>query len=136
MVSSIPDWLPQEKKGGLNVDQIEAMLNTVHENYPKWGFPADELQGPALFAALFEHNKIEWNRISAFQDVTMRLIAQRLLEISVSLSSTPRPAEYRYFPWDAAAAFRSCGHHLAAANLPQPGREQHEAESTGLSPGK
>jgi len=35
--------------------------------------------GQALHAALFTSEPIEWNRIGHFQDVTMRLIAERLL---------------------------------------------------------
>ena len=33
-----------------------------------------------LYDHLFAHEPIEWNRLGDFQDVTMRLLAERLLE--------------------------------------------------------
>ena len=41
--------------------------------------PAIGLRGAQLVTALFERAPIEWNVLSAFQDVTMRLIGERLL---------------------------------------------------------
>ena len=64
----------------LTVNEVHAELLKADENYGKWGFKRDGLPtGAACFSALFVHDALEWNRIGTFQDVTMRLIAERLL---------------------------------------------------------
>ena len=49
--------------------------------YAKWDFNTepDGPRGQELYDHLFKHEPIEWNRLGVFQDVTMRLIAERLL---------------------------------------------------------
>ena len=59
---------------------MHAQLLEADNSYAKWGFQGDGgPQGEALFKALFANDYIEWDRIGCFQDVTMRLIATRLL---------------------------------------------------------
>ena len=49
-------------------------------NYDTWGFAGDGgPDGDSCTQALFADEPIEWNRIGAFQDVTLRLIAERIL---------------------------------------------------------
>ena len=57
---------PEEAKGGLSLTEIREKLKA-------------EVQ---LCEALLEHRPIEWNRIGVFQNVTIRLIAERLLSPS------------------------------------------------------
>lgn len=49
------------------------LTQEMHE----WGFTPPE--PTTIYHELFKHASIEWNRIGSFQDVTMRLVAQRLL---------------------------------------------------------
>jgi len=65
--------------GGLTLNDVSAQLLSAAGSYDKWGFDVDALRGEALYARLFESELIEWNRIGVFQDITMRLIAERLL---------------------------------------------------------
>ena len=59
---------------------MHAQLLEADDSYANWGFDGDGgPQGEALFTALFANDYIEWDRIGCFQDVTMRLIATRLL---------------------------------------------------------
>ena len=50
----------------------------LQEMQTKWGIGAPPV-AQKLYDATFQYEPIEWNRIGHFQDVTMRLIAQRLL---------------------------------------------------------
>ena len=71
---------PDSKAGALSVDEIKAELIAADESYNQWGFAGDD--GPVgedCIAKLLVNEPIEWNRISAFQDVTLRLIAEQLL---------------------------------------------------------
>ena len=43
------------------------------------GREATDPHGAILVAARFKNAPVDWNRIGAFQDVTMRLLAERLL---------------------------------------------------------
>merc|ERR1719424_2605387 len=71
---------PDSAAGALSLDEIKAELLAADASYEKWGFANDGgPDGAACTAALFAEPPIEWNRIGAFQDVTMRLIARRLL---------------------------------------------------------
>ena len=56
---------PEAAKGGLTLTEIRELLKAE----------------PLLYEALLEHEPIEWNRIGVFQNITIRLIAQRLLPI-------------------------------------------------------
>ena len=70
---------PESNHGGLTREQIYDQLVAADANYSKWGFDDDGPKGAELEKALFEQDPIEWNRIGAFQDVTMRLIAAEAL---------------------------------------------------------
>ena len=58
---------PSVKRGGLTVTEARAQLEVEQED------------GGALADALFAHEPIEWSRFGIYQDITMRLIASRLL---------------------------------------------------------
>ena len=67
-------------KGGLSNQQVRERLSEAESRYEGWGFdPATTPSAQALYDHLFAHEPIEWNRLGHFQDVTMRLIAERLL---------------------------------------------------------
>lgn len=71
---------PEVTRGGLTLPEIRARLVEANDTlFEKWGLPHASDQGEALYDHLFAHSPIEWNRIGHFQDVTMRLIAERLL---------------------------------------------------------
>ena len=57
----------------------------------KWEM-AVEPAGAALGDALFAQPALEWNRLGVFQDVTMRLIAERLLPADVGPTHLPGEA--------------------------------------------
>jgi len=59
---------PEAKRGRLTVQQMREQLSF-----------SDHTKGVQLADALFAQPPIEWNRIGCFQDVTLRLIAERLL---------------------------------------------------------
>jgi hypothetical protein len=47
-------------------------------SFESWGFEGDtDPDGAECIRQLFQSEPIEWNRIGAFQDVTLRLIAER-----------------------------------------------------------
>ena len=91
---------PDASRGGLKRKEIEALLTTARyppqgkANEPAnqtwvakwaldgeveaWGYDAIPT-GDQIVEALFKDDPIEWNRFSAFQDVSMRLIAEWLL---------------------------------------------------------
>lgn len=73
---------PDTSKGGLTLDEIKKEVRKVDQvdgPYSKWEFDKQAPRSDELLQALFRHPPIEWNRISAFQDVTLRLLATRLL---------------------------------------------------------
>ena len=65
-------------RGGDPAAFRESLL-AADAKYETWGFGGEEPRGAALAEALFAREPIEWNRIGVFQDITMRLVAQRLL---------------------------------------------------------
>ena len=69
----------ESNHGGLTREQIYEQLMAADDNYTKWGFEDDGPKGAELYEALFAQDPIEWNRIGAFQDVTMRMIAAEAL---------------------------------------------------------
>ena len=69
----------ETNKGGLTLLEIQQLLEDADGLYAKWGFGAGVPRSHTLYAHLYQHPPIEWNRIGHFQDCTMRLIAQRLL---------------------------------------------------------
>jgi hypothetical protein len=125
---------PDASRGGLSVEEVHAQLLEAEASYAKWGFDANTTpNGEALHGHLFQAMAIEWNRacshitsrcysadtripyphpsagIGIFQDVTMRLIAERLLEdaagttyvdgelISHKLKALPPPKDEHKF---------------------------------------
>ena len=93
------------KHGGLTRHQILEELRHVHaERLDSWTLRAEVKEweqtdgtGPMpsaeeLWSHLFSRPVIEWNRIGPFQDVTIRLIADRLLDKN-DFQSTYVPAE-------------------------------------------
>ena len=76
----IPLIDPDASRGGLSQEEVRERLHEAEGSYLKWGFDAGTTPRAAeLYAHLFAREPIEWNRIGCFQDVTMRLIAERLL---------------------------------------------------------
>lgn len=88
---------PEASKGGLTIGEVEAQLvmasspvdkdGTRYEShYHEWGLYDEVVSwgynmptAADLIGELFAAEPIEWNRIGFFQDVTMRLIATRML---------------------------------------------------------
>ena len=64
----------------MTLEAVKEQLLAADAKYAEWGFEGDGgPDGAALIEALFAQPVVEWNRIGDFLDVTMRLIAQRLL---------------------------------------------------------
>ena len=70
---------PEKPKGGLTREEIEQQLIEADASYAKWGFDDDGPRGKELYTKLFAEEPIEWNRLGVFQDVSMRLVAERML---------------------------------------------------------
>ena len=78
---------PESSHGGLTREQVREQLDIViaslsaswglDEKVESWGYEMPS--AIQLYDALFARDPIEWNRIGRFQDITMRLIAERLL---------------------------------------------------------
>ena len=66
-------------KGGLSMDAMREELMAADAKYTRWGFDDAWPRGEDLASYLEERHPIEWIRLSALQDVTLRLIAERLL---------------------------------------------------------
>ena len=68
-------------RGGITWGDVCERLLASDAKYNGWGFEGDGgPKGEQLISALEATPLIEWNRIGDFQDVTMRLIAERLLQ--------------------------------------------------------
>jgi len=80
--------------GGLSVDEIETELIGADSRFPAWGFE-HELYGSELFAALNSVPPIEWSRLSPFQDVTLRLVAEQLLEATQGVPKSPHRLQFK-----------------------------------------
>ena len=91
---------PEARRGGLTAEQMSEQLCFC-----------EPIRGRALSDSLFAREPIEWNRIGCFQDVTLRLIAQRLL-----------PAHYATYVQGDLARVRS--RLPALANPPRPNSPQ------------
>ena len=123
---------PEVRRGGLTTDQILEQLREADSQYESWGL-AQEVRGWAaaeglgampsadeLYAALFAAEAIEWNRVGAFQKVTMRLIAERLLPAAAS-GTTYIPGELHRLrvalppPQDGRGYHLFCSEHNAGA---------------------
>jgi len=85
-----------ESRGGLSHDEIHSQLLEAKHHYEKWGFGSQVPQGEVLYRHLFAHDPIEWNRLGHFQDVTMRLIAERVALPPSGFGSTTVLAELEH----------------------------------------
>ena len=88
--------LIEDGEHGGDADAFKAALAATDEKCEQWGFEGGP-SGAELSTALFERELIEWSRLVAFQDVSMWLVAERLL-----------PAEH--------APLMRPGEHLALSN--------------------
>ena len=71
---------PDVAHGGMTLEMVREQLLAADAKYAGWGFEGDDgPRGEQLIEALFAQPVIEWNRIGDFQDVTLRLIAERIL---------------------------------------------------------
>ena len=96
-------------RGGMSLEAVHTQLLNANDMYVKWGFQTkvsrrggqeertnewhkdnDWPGGQVLSNHLFAHEPIEWNRIGHFQDVTMRLIAERLLPNAIGATYVDR----------------------------------------------
>lgn len=77
---------PESGRGGLTKEEVHTELVEADASYVKWEFDNDGPRGEALYTALFQIDYIEWNRIGCFQDVTLRLVAERLLPMYQGVS--------------------------------------------------
>jgi len=68
-----------DKSRGLSVQQVHEQILRAADHYMDWGIDDAAPHGQNLIDHVFANEPIEWNRIGHFQDVTMRLIADRLL---------------------------------------------------------
>jgi len=84
---------PIENQGGMTREQIRAAIGQAASKYSQWGL-LDELREwgeegfipPSnVYEQLFAHLTIDWSSTPAFQDVTLRLIAEQLLPLAPSL---------------------------------------------------
>jgi hypothetical protein len=62
-------------KGRLQPRHEQVVGSSSSSASSSWSVPVAE----KIYAKVFEHEPIEWNRIGVFQDVSVRLIAERLL---------------------------------------------------------
>ena len=82
------------EQGGLSAADVERELIAADSRYSGWGFDdAEPPRGKELCEALRDNPPIEWSRLSAFQDVAMRLIAEQLL------AAMPAPPKSPKSPW-------------------------------------
>ena len=77
---------PEKGKGGLTRAEVRKGLQSAVGHLDKWGLGAEIQEwgmptptADECYNALFDGGALEWNRIGAFQAVTMRLLAQTLL---------------------------------------------------------
>ena len=71
---------PESSSGAMSVNEVHEALNQANAMFDTWGFAGDGgPKGLDCVETVFANEPIEWNRIGAFQDVTLRLIAERLL---------------------------------------------------------
>ena len=79
-------------RGGMSLIEVHTQLLEADALYEKWAFnnESDAPRGKVLYDHLVTHEPIEWNRIGHFQDITMRLIAERLLPDGVGATYVDR----------------------------------------------
>jgi len=78
--------LDKSKHGAVSSGEVLAGLTSACEHFESWGLAREMMDWgfpvptpEALYSTLIAAEPIEWNRIGAFQDVTLRLIAERIL---------------------------------------------------------
>eukprot|EP00966_Prymnesium_polylepis_P096936 2245812-Prymnesium_polylepis.1 len=76
-----------ESRGGLNLQQVHEQVLQAADHYDEWGIEDGAPGGQQLFDHLVANEPIEWNYIGHFQDVTMRLIAERLLPGNAAIAT-------------------------------------------------
>ena len=76
--STNASWGTTEENGDSAADQPWVRRWALEEEMRRFGHETMPT-GEQLVKALFAEDSIEWNRLTAFQDVSMRLIAERLL---------------------------------------------------------
>lgn len=81
---------PDTDRGGLRMDEVEKLLIEAEASYTNWGFDTDAPRGDAVFDALMRSPPIDWDRLGEFQEVSLRLIAERLLSVQI-VELTGRP---------------------------------------------
>ena len=69
----------EARRGGVTPQQMREQLLMAEGRFGRWGFGDERPSGAEMADALFEEPCVEWVRLACFQDVTLRLIAQRLL---------------------------------------------------------
>ena len=74
----IRERFPPHNQPGAPCDQPWAAKWALDGEVTSWGYSAVP-SGDAIFAALFADDPIEWNRFTAFQVISLRLISERLL---------------------------------------------------------
>jgi len=67
-----------ERKGGISREEVRQLLAHAVERYRQWEF-AGHWDADALYAFIFSEPVIIWERFPLFADVSLRLIAERLL---------------------------------------------------------
>ena len=76
---------PEAKHGGMSLLEVRKELEAISTRYPGWCFPRGTPEGAELAASLLDKEPvIEWNRIGVFQDISMRVVAERVLGLSGS----------------------------------------------------
>jgi len=86
---------PDVKQGGLTSMEVHNQLSEVDDAFRIWKLDAGP-SSDAIRTALFSADPIEWNRLADFQDVTLRLIAERVLPADAPRTSQwPRASQRR-----------------------------------------
>ena len=66
--------------GGVGASELQARLVEADSRYESWGFDLRPPRGLMLHTALTRRESIEWSRLTRFQMVSMKLIADQLLQ--------------------------------------------------------
>ena len=70
------------KHGGMGVAEVRAELQAMEARYDTWGMPWSTPKADEIAEALLSQPVVEWTRIGVFQDVSMRILAERVLGIT------------------------------------------------------
>ena len=128
------------RRGGLTMLEVRSRLSMAESLFKSWGLSDPALPScKELYEHLFAHEPIEWNRLGHFQDVTIRLIAERLLPDALAgqtfvgreLCSQP----FKSLPKPGAGARKSIYHVYCSQHNPGA-RELMEELAVKLAPGE